>query len=373
MGTNPEKTKPAQGYPVTILPTIGTTATPFKISVVMSGGIMTTHEPLGFYQLTCSDCQGEGVGEWQRIGQSIIVTFSSAGKKKLDFKLKGSSNTIYTIQDSLYVQELRALTDNDSRWLQGNPDWCFAHPDMIAFDRRDDYGEHKIFTASISTRQLTQHTFDPGDGTIECHQFPLWSPDGSKIAFINNVTKEINLVTTEDNVVQSLDVNGTWPLAWHPDGQRLLIRHTDEEVGVWQFNFDDSSYVEIFPECSAASYSPLGDKIAVLREKEYRQALYVYDAVSFELLEAHSMSHNSAKIAWSPNSLWICTGDEKNIIYFYNVQTEQRVSFFTPELEYVWWPCWSSDGRSIALEATHVDDARSRIWQVELPEELLSN
>lgn len=369
MGANPEVTKPAQGYDIKISPTIGTQTTPFEISVMYTDQ-MTTHEPLEFYQIIYGELDSQKKTDWQTIVRSVTLVFTTLGKKKIDVHMRGQSDIIYTMRDSLYVQELSPLTDNTSQYLQGNPDWSFADPDKIAFDWRDAGGEHKIFSASISARTFTQHTFDPGDGTIECHQFPLWSPDGSIIAFRNNSTDEINIVSVENNRVQSLGINGTWPLAWSSDGQRLLIRRTTERVGVWQFNFQDSSYAEILPDCSTASYTAQGDKIVAQYERDYGQSLHIYDAVSFDLLDSYSLSFRSAKISCAPQSSWLCLGSDDNTIYFFNTDTKRRVSFYSPELAYVWWPTWSPDGLSVGVEAVQGNDARSRIWQIELPEDL---
>ncbi len=369
LATNADIETPAVGYRINISPTLGTTTTSFHISVSYTSEV-TTHEPLQHYRILYTQASTTISSEWTPIGKPIYLTFPTIGKKKIAFKLKGKSDTIYTKQDSLYVGELRPLTDNNSIYLQGNPEWCRANNDLLTFDWRDTNGEHKIFTASISARTVQQHTFDPGDGRIECHQFPLWSPDGDRIVFVNNSTGEINLITLANNSVRSLGIPGTWPLCWNPGGDILLVRRTTERVGLWQFRFADSSYVELLPECSAATFSPAGDQLAVSHEDEYSQSLRVLDAVSMQIKTTFVLSHQSAKIAWSPRSDWICTCDENDVIHFLNVNSARRLSFYTPELAYVWWPTWSPDGLSIAIEATHIDDSRSRIWAFDCPDEL---
>jgi Tol biopolymer transport system component len=124
---------------------------------------------------------------------------------------------------------LRRLTDNG--WWNANPSWS---PDgtKVAFESAPPSSttEHsEIYTINADgtgEKALTNNQ------TVDV--LPEWSPDGRRIVFQSySAINVMNANGTEQRRVQSggtLQLPGTDPLAWSPDGKKIALVTTDDEI-----------------------------------------------------------------------------------------------------------------------------------------------
>ena len=165
---------------------------------------------------------------------------------------------------------------------------------------------------------------------------PAWSPDGKKIAFVAN-TLALNGQTDSEIWVMNIDGSGKRPItnasfsetqpAWSPDGSKIAF--SSDGVDVWVMNADGTNSINLTPNsptgCSpncyqggddAPAWSPDGSKIA-----------YVH---------GYGPPSNPNAGGGVPN-IWTMdpNGDNKT-----NVSNNANVSQFSP--------AWSPDGAKIA-------------------------
>lgn len=94
----------------------------------------------------------------------------------------------------------------------------------VVFARHDTIsGIYQIYKVNLDGTGLTQLTFDPN---LLYNDWPRWSPDGSKIAFVRGLGYEINQITIMDSDGSNIrGISNPWyesyKPAWSPDGSKL--------------------------------------------------------------------------------------------------------------------------------------------------------
>jgi TolB protein len=175
-----------------------------------------------------------------------------------------------------------ALTLLIPHGLQGMPAYS---PDgrTIVFDRtlpRED----ALWIMRADGTKLRQLTHDPpsGAGECRCESSPVFSPDGTRVAFVRHVTdtKTAAFVVNVDG--SGLEQLTPWRLGvsdkldWSPDGSRILIsappvERADAATNVYTVHPDGSGLTQITHETTpgvddiAECFSPDGTKIVVAK------------------------------------------------------------------------------------------------------------
>ena len=154
---------------------------------------------------------------------------------------------------------------------------------QVAVERADpqNAGNRDIWLYDFARGVTTRFTFDPGwDGT------PVWSPDGSRIAFTSNrggqfdlYEKTSNLAGQDELLYKSSDVKA--PSGWSPDGRFLLYFNPIPPSHIWLLPLgaatdrkpvllDDSKF-----NLAVARFSPDGRWIAYSSDESGRNEIYV--------------------------------------------------------------------------------------------------
>jgi len=194
---------------------------------------------------------------------------------------------------------------------------------LMLDDRGEPSGEH----AFLDTGFLT------GGRTAIIDMRP--SPDGRTVL--------VNTAHGEGNATWLLDVPsgqfghgvfhpfGDWlPIAWHPDGQRVLvvtgfsletarvalldIETEDPEMVPMPFESPASSVVKPLWQLVSASFSPGGDRVVLAFSDDAGQTngseVWITDLNGDGMLLAASESHVS-HVSWSPRGEWIAVREER--------------------------------------------------------------
>jgi len=151
----------------------------------------------------------------------------------------------------------------------------------IAMDRNDADGRSEdIWILDIARNVTTRFTFDPaGDYS------PVWSPDGSTIAFASMRTGLGNLFVADaanpTNVrrLTNFPTDQVRPVSWTRDGKMVVAERADKaDINLWLFPVDGSEgkpYLATpFVELSA-DVSPDGTYIAYASDESGRDEVYV--------------------------------------------------------------------------------------------------
>lgn len=154
---------------------------------------------------------------------------------------------------------------------------------QVAIERVDPNGggNRDIWLYEFGRGVSTRFTFDPAwDGT------PVWSPDGSRIAFTSNragqfdlYEKSSNLAGQDELLYKSSDIKA--PSSWSPDGRFLLYFNPVPPSHIWLLPLaagtdrkaillDDSKF-----NLAVARFSPDGRWIAYSSDESGRNEIYV--------------------------------------------------------------------------------------------------
>jgi dipeptidyl aminopeptidase/acylaminoacyl peptidase len=124
-----------------------------------------------------------------------------------------------------------------AEWQAFSRPWLSPDEKRFVAERRDPNGIYDLWLADVSGSNATRFTFDPGNEFL-----PVWSPDGSRIAFCSNregpgsarlYQKAANGAGQEEPL---LNVSGR-PLDWSRDG-RFIVYLPAEKQDVWVLPLD---------------------------------------------------------------------------------------------------------------------------------------
>jgi eukaryotic-like serine/threonine-protein kinase len=115
----------------------------------------------------------------------------------------------------------------------GKFQWAWVSPDgsMVATDLEDAAGARDIWLLDLAHGTASRMTFGPGQS-----QYPVWSPDGTRIAFwrptVETFEKPVS-GTGQEEILYKEPSNRTCILNnWSPDGRYLIFSAFDPSTGI---------------------------------------------------------------------------------------------------------------------------------------------
>ena len=190
-----------------------------------------------------------------------------------------------------------------------------------------------------------------------------WSPDGTKIAFLSSPTGENDIYVVNvdgTNLVQLTQSDGSeGSPAWSPDGTKIAFssfRDGDNEIYV--MNADGTNPVRLTQSAgddTSPAWSPDGTKIVfVSARRTGAYEIYVMNADGTNLVRLTQSDGHGESPAWSPDGTKIVfisyrrTGDDE--IYVVNADGTNLVRL-TQNADGDRSPAWSPDGTKIAFQS----------------------
>ena len=251
-----------------------------------------------------------------------------------------------------------------------NSDESFRVSGRSAYARHPRWSTERRLLAWISVGNPSRLMFydtDSGDVStlvdgVEDSQPPVWSPDGSRIAYVANVDGEpdIYMVDLSGSPATRLTFNDALERIgdWSPDGQWLVFNEAGSD-GLLLRNPDGVNRILLTdgPDTDPV-WSPKGDRIAFLRQADDGRDVYVLRptnsgnwAQDTDELLVSNLTEDEFSLSWSADGRRIAfaaRGDEQSEIYTVLVDgtdlqrlTHNRANDLSPR--------WSSTGDKIAF------------------------
>ena len=242
-------------------------------------------------------------------------------------------------------------------------------------------GEVSIIYAGAAGEATELFGLEPGDGTR--HQltslggaavFPVWSPDGTRVAFLamDGQTANIMLLDRATGEVSVAVAGNGNPADWGPRGERLLITSdTGGERGLFILDLSSGTTrpVDTGGEGDAyARWARTGDLITYESGRNGNPEIYVthlgsgatHRLTENEILdEWPSLARDASRIAWASGT------EEEKDLWVMRVDGSGKRRVTTGLLFGDAFPAWSPDGSQIALTVREGDDFVLKLVDVE--------
>lgn len=201
---------------------------------------------------------------------------------------------------------------------------------------------------------------------------PVWSPDGSQLAFIGTTTRNgldfdnLYLVNADGSNLTRLtdyDWRFIYTPTWSPDGQHLAFSASEDgkDFSTYRVELDGSSITLLTHTGGGPVWSPDGRTIVF----GCNNGLCIMNADGTHMRQITSSYGQEGSPVWSPDSKylvftyrpwiqWINSGGFPlpEAIHMLNVESGERTRLTNGTITWAYDPAWSPDGSLVAFAGT---------------------
>lgn len=205
---------------------------------------------------------------------------------------------------------------------------------------------------------------------------PVWSPNGSRIAFVRgdgaSVQQDIWAVNADGtglaNLTQGVTANDYQPV-WSPDGTRIAFtsqRGDGSQNDLWVMSSDGSNPVMADVKSVSPSWSADGTKLAYASYKNVRFQIYVANADGSNSVNISNSSYPDTDPVWSPDGSKIAFMGTRSTaaptIYVMSTDGSNQQTL-AASVQSTYGPVWSKDGQRLAFTGSP-DGTQSDVYRV---------
>lgn len=234
----------------------------------------------------------------------------------------------------------------------------------IVFQSNFD-GDNEIYLISeTKIKKLTDNSWDD--------EYPMWSPDGNKIAFMANPkgNYDIFIMNPDGSEITSITSfsSDEKTHSWFPDGKsiaftREIKKFLGRELGLFRVDVDTKNTKRIIPRYAKnhaiPHVSPMAPLVTFTGKRMFGWDVAVYDLRKNEVkfLDEGGKSCRSRFSKDGKKLVYVSTkADKKGEIWVMNPDGGGKTRLTERPETYDYFPCWSPDSKYIAFNSSYQGD-----------------
>lgn len=239
----------------------------------------------------------------------------------------------------IYRQDFRIfIIDDNGNNVVNVPQDRFKHGFLPAWSpKRTQIGYIEIVTTSqpppnplqIYMMNIAAANVIPLTSGGDEDRIPLaWHPDGQRILFVTLTTQWSDLFVMDNNGENIINLTQTPELegnaSWSPDGKQIVFHREvgEEEIAIFIMEADGQNPQRLTFEIDlnlAPAWSPDGNKIAFLSYRNGALRIYTMDTNGQNVQQlAPNQREFDGPPVWSPDGRWLAfvSGDDQGLIFY---------------------------------------------------------
>ncbi len=253
---------------------------------------------------------------------------------------------------------------------------AFTQPGRILFQSNADGDSEILLLTRDGVRQLTHNDWED--------EFPVWSPDGTRIAFASDRLGNFDIFVMDADGTGAVGVTGSdndeREPSWFPNGESLAYSIETKKLlrrrsALHRVDLDTGKTRRLIPDHNGAHgiphVSPDGAQVVFTgkRTMGWDVALYDGESGTVRFLEEGGKSCR-ARFTRDGLKLAYVSGraDGKGDIWMMDPSGEGKTRLTFRDETYDYFPSWSPDGRFVVFNSSRQHDHRGdwQLWLLEL-------
>lgn len=258
----------------------------------------------------------DGMPMWSPDGNKIVFTSNRNGNFDIyTMNVDGSNVRQLTKDPFAKLYSVQSPTDRQPAW---SPDG----EQIVFVSGRDNqmwsFTEMSIYVMGVDGSDPIQLTNPGSVAGLGLEKSPVWSPDGSSIAFVHDSynKSDIFVMKPDGSSVIQLTSYQAYTFDWSPDGEQIMFASQQNSEGdIYVMNADGSNIVRLTNEglnIDKISWSPNGDLVAFASNRDGDWEIYVMNTDGSNIVQLTDNQSDDQWPDWSPDNMHIVYASDRD-------------------------------------------------------------